>query len=164
MEINEFIYNVRHLRKDLLLQARRYFDNTEDAEDAVQETLAKLWVAKNNIFDAGKMRNMASVVCRNVSLNMLRKAKCTLCLEDAGVIAVHYNPQVKMEESEDLCKLEMSIHALSDKQRAILRMRNVENISYADIAKIIGTSESSVRGMISKARKELLRNMKGIEL
>ena len=47
MEINEFIYNVRHLRKDLLLQARRYFDNTEDAEDAVQETLAKLWVAKN---------------------------------------------------------------------------------------------------------------------
>lgn len=89
MEINEFIYNVRHLRKDLLLQARRYFDNTEDAEDAVQETLAKLWVAKNNIFDAGKMRNMASVVCRNVSLNMLRKAKCTLSLEDAGVIAVH---------------------------------------------------------------------------
>lgn len=95
MEINEFIYNVRHLRKDLLLQARRYFDNTEDAEDAVQETLAKLWVAKNNIFDAGKMRNMASVVCRNVSLNMLRKAKCTLSLEDAGVIAVHDNPQVK---------------------------------------------------------------------
>ena len=41
MEINEFIYNVRHLRKDLLLLARRYFDNTEDAEDAVQETLAK---------------------------------------------------------------------------------------------------------------------------
>lgn len=164
IEKNEFIYNVRHLRKDLLLQARRYFDNTEDAEDAVQETLAKLWVAKNNIFDAGKMRNMASVVCRNVSLNMLRKAKCTLSLEDAGVIAVHDNPQVKMEESEDLCKLERSIHALSDKQRAILRMRNVENISYADIAKIIGTSESSVRGMISKARKELLRNMKGIEL
>ena len=164
MEINEFIYNVRHLRKDLLLQARRYFDNTEGAEDAVQETRAKLWVAKNNIFDAGKMRNMASVVCRNVSLNMLRKAKRTLSLEDAGVIAVHDNPQVKMEESEDLCKLERSIHALSDKQRAILRMRNVENISYADIAKIIGTSESSVRGMISKARKELLRNMKGIEL
>lgn len=47
IEKNEFIYNVRHLRKDLLLQARRYFDNTEDAEDAVQETLAKLWVAKN---------------------------------------------------------------------------------------------------------------------
>lgn len=95
---------------------------------------------------------------------MLRKAKRTLSLEDAGVIAVHDNPQVKMEESEILCKLERSIHALSDKQRAILRMRNVENISYADIAKIIGTSESSVRGMISKARKELLRNMKGIEL
>lgn len=86
IEKNEFIYNVRHLRKDLLLQARRYFDNTEDAEDAVQETLAKLWVAKNNIFDAGKMRNMASVVCRNVSLNMLRKAEGTLSLEQTSLL------------------------------------------------------------------------------
>ena len=40
-------------------------------------------------------------------------------------------------------------------------MRNVENLSYADIAKLMGTTESSVRGMICKARMELLKQMKG---
>ena len=46
----------------------------------------------------------------------------------------------------------------------MLRMRNVENMQYADIAKIMGTSESSVRGMISKARMALVQLMKGPEL
>lgn len=164
MELKEFIYNVEYLRKNLVLQARHYFDNSEDAEDAVQETLIKLWVAKNSICDADKMRNMASVICRNVSLNMLRKNKYTVPIEAAIAIPVQDNPQMRIEETEDISKLNRSIQALGEKHRAILRMRNVENISYADIAKIIGTSESSVRGMISKVRKELLRSMKGTDL
>lgn len=56
--------------------------------------------------------------------------------------------------------LKQSISALSDRHRAIIRMRNVENMPYADIARIIGTTESSVRGMISKARMELIKNLK----
>lgn len=57
--------------------------------------------------------------------------------------------------------MKRSIQALSPKQRALIRMRNVENMSYADIAKLIGTTESSVRGMISIARTQLLKQMKG---
>ena len=71
------------------------------------------------------------------------------------------NPQVLLEEQESRQRLKRSIEKLTDKQRAILRMRNVENMTYADIAKIIGSSESSVRGMISKARLALLIQMKG---
>ena len=67
-------------------------------------------------------------------------------------------------EQENLQNLQQGIRSLSDKQRAIIRMRNVENLSYADIAKIIGTTESSVRGMISKARMLLLNQMKGVKL
>lgn len=164
MELNEFTDNAGQLREKLLLQARHYFCNAQDAEDAVQETLIRLWVARERICDAEKMRNMASVVCRNVSLNMLRKAQGTTPLEEARTIAVHDSPQAQMEAHEGLRLLHRSIHALSDKYRAILRMRNVENIPYADIARIMGTSESSVRGMMSKARKELMRNMKGADL
>ena len=71
------------------------------------------------------------------------------------------NPHQQMEERESRQKLKQSIQQLSDKQRAILKMKNVDNMSYADIAKVIGTSESSVRGMISKARMALLTQMKG---
>lgn len=161
MEIQEFIHSVERLRGNLLQQAIHYLDSAEDAEDAVQETLVKLWILKDNIPDAAKMRNMAMVVCRNVSLNMLRDAKRSVPIETAEVVTMQGSPQVQLEEWESRQKLKRSIESLTDKQRAILKMRNVENMSYADIAKIIGTSESSVRGMISKARLALLKQMKG---
>lgn len=161
MEIHEFIHSVERLRGDLLRQARRLLDSEDDAEDAVQETLMKLWIMKERILNADKMRNMATVVCKNVSLNMLRDVRQPVPIETVEVITMQGNPQVLLEERESQQKLKHSIETLSDKQRAILRMRNVENMSYADIAKIIGTSESSVRGMISKARLALLKQMKG---
>ena len=160
MEIQEFIHSAERLRGDLLRQAGRLLGSEEDAEDAVQETLVKLWMLKDRI-DASKMRNMATVVCRNVSLNMLRDARLSVPIETAEVITMQGNPQMLLEERESREKLKHSIEALTDKQRAMLRMRNVENMSYADIAKIIGTSESSVRGMISKARLVLIKQMKG---
>ena len=161
MEIHEFIHGVERLRGDLLRQARRLLDSEDDAEDAVQETLMKLWIMKERILNADKMRNMATVVCRNVSLNILRDARQSVPIETAEVITLQGNPQVLLEEQESRQRLKRSIEKLTDKQRAILRMRNVENMTYADIAKIIGSSESSVRGMISKARLALLKQMKG---
>lgn len=161
MEIHEFIHSVERLRGDLLRQARRLLDSEDDAEDAVQETLMKLWIMMERILNADKMRNMATVVCRNVSLNILRDARQSVPIETAEVITLQGNPQVLLEEQESRQRLKRSIEKLTDKQRAILRMRNVENMTYADIAKIIGSSESSVRGMISKARLALLKQMKG---
>lgn len=159
MEIQEFIHSVERLRGDLLRQARLMLDSEEDAEDAVQETLVKLWMARDRIEDSSKMRNMSTVVCRNVALNMLRDAKQSVPIETAEEPTMRDNPQVLLEERENRKRLKRSIETLTDKQRAILRMRNVENMSYADIAKIIGTSESSVRGMISKARLALLKQI-----
>lgn len=160
MEIQEFIHSVERLRGDLLRQARRLLNSEEDAEDAVQETLVKLWMLRDRIPNALKMRNMATVVSKNVALNMLRDAKLSVPIETAEVTTMQGNPQIQIEERESRKKLKHGIEALSDKQRAIMRMRNVENMSYTDIAKIIGTSESSVRGMISKARLALLKQMK----
>ena len=43
MDIQEFIHGVEGLRSNLLKQARHYLNDADDAEDAVQETLVKLW-------------------------------------------------------------------------------------------------------------------------
>lgn len=162
--MQELIYSVEKLRKHLFIQAKHYFDNTEDAEDAVQETLLKLWINKERIADISEMKKFAAVICRNVSLNMLRAASNSIPIEEVKSIMTANNPHVQLEEREDRQRLKQSIHALSDKHRAILKMRNVDNMSYADIAKILGISESSVRGMISKARLELLKKIRGTVL
>ena len=102
----------------------------------------------------------AVVVCRNVSLNMLRDARCNVQIDKVGYVTNADNPHNQLEIKESDRMLKQSIRALSDRHRAIIRMRNVENMPYADIARILGTTESSVRGMISKARTELIKNLK----
>ena len=81
MDIQEFIHGVEGLRSNLLKQARHYLNDADDAEDAVQETLVKLWVVRDRVAEASKMRNMAAVVCRNVSLNMLRDKRQTVSID-----------------------------------------------------------------------------------
>lgn len=159
MEIQEFVNGAESLRGGLLKQAMHYLMNDSDAEDAVQETLLKLWIARERIADVAKMQHMASVVCRNVSLNMLRDARQNVRMESLEYIDNADNPQSRLENQEGQRALKQSISMLSDNYRAIIRMRNVDNMSYADMARVLGTTENSVRGMISKARKELLKNI-----
>lgn len=164
MEIQEFIQGAERLRSDLLRQAKSYLANADDAEDAVQETLVRLWTARERIAGTDKMRNMASVVCRNVSLNMLRDAPPHCSIEETQLTPLlQASPLEELEARETRQKLRRSIHSLSTRQRALIRMRNVENMSYAEMAKLMGTTESSVRGMVCKARMELLKLMKGTE-
>lgn len=161
MQLQEFIHNVERLRDNILGQARHYIVDADDAEDVVQEVLLKLWVAKDKIPDGVHMRNMAAVVCRNVALNKLRDAKHSYTIDKADLVVQMSDPHSRLVEQEDRERLVRCIQTLNDRHRAIIRMRNVENMSYVEIAQVLGTTESSVRGMISKARLELLKLMKG---
>lgn len=164
MQLKEWIQSVERMRPDLLRQAYHYLGDAEMAEDAVQDTLLKLWIAKHRIANVAKMKNFAAVICKNTALDMLRHKKRMVGMEEAITDASSPSPQVLMEERESFSRLEQGIRSLPPKQRAILRMRNVEHLPYADIAKILGTTESSVRGMMSKARLNLINQLKGGKL
>lgn len=161
MEQESFIAGVEKMRGDLLRQAMHYLDNLDDAEDAVQDTLVKLWMLRDRIADLNKMRNLSSVVCKNVSLNMLRDKKEQVQVDENLSLTTAGNPQKELEEKENHERLIQGIAALTEKQRTLIRMRNVENLSYVEIAHVLGTTESSVRGMISKTRAQLMAQMKG---
>ena len=161
MELQEFTENAQKLRMQMHQQAMHYLDSSEDSDDVVQEAFIKLWLKRKDIDDFNKMRNLASVVVRNISLNIIRDRKFTSDIDNCISIASNVDAQQQLEEKENHQRLQDAIKTLSDKQRALIRMRNVENLSYSEIAKMIGTSESSVRAMICKARALLINQMKG---
>lgn len=129
----------------------------------MQETLVKLWQLRSRITDGEHMMRLALVVLRNISVSVLRSQQRhpTLHLD----VSVHDqanadNAHRQMETVEADAWLAQCIHSLPDKQRAILQMRNVDHLSYADIASILGSTEPSVRGLICRARKTLLEQLK----
>lgn len=160
MELNEFVHTATTLREQMLHQAQSYLCNTDDAEDVVQEALAKLWMMREDIDDTTKVTHLASVIVKNASLNALRNRKTTVGIDSISSSISHNNAELQLEEKESRQRLKQAIKLLPDKQRAIVRMRNVEQLSYAEIAQILGSTESSVRVMICKARATLMKQMK----
>ncbi len=144
--------------------ARRYHVADTDGEDAVQETLVKLWQLRNRITGGDHMLRLAQVLLRNISISMLRSQQRhpTQSLD----VSTHDQASAddahrQMETVEADAWLAQCVRSLPDKQRAILQMRNVDHLSYADIARILGSTEPSVRGLICRARKTLLEQLKG---
>ena len=70
------------------------------------------------------------------------------------------SPQELLEEEENSKWLEQRLHTLPDHQYAILYMRQVEQRSYEEIASLLGFEESSVRTLLSRARKALLEALR----
>ena len=60
------------MRPQLLAIALSLLPSMDDAEDAVQDTLLKLWAVRERIASTSHFRNLAVSVCRNLCLNMLR--------------------------------------------------------------------------------------------
>ena len=161
MELQEFTDNAQRLRGQMLQQAMHYLASSDDSDDVVQEAFIKLWLKRKEIDDFAKMRNLASIVVRNISLNMIRDRKSTDSIDHCICMSNEIDAQQQLEEQESLQRLHNAIHSLTDKQQALIRMRNVENLSYAEIAKMLGTSESSARAMVCKARSAIIKQMKG---
>lgn len=163
MELNEFVNTATVVRSRLLHQAQTYLRDTDDAEDVVQEALAKLWQMRQRIDDAEKMVHLASVIVKNASLNAIRNRKETHPFppcEGGRWTTSSDSPQQQLEFKEMRERLQQAITKLPDKQRAVMQMRNVEQLSYTEIAQVLGTTESSVRAMICKARTTLMKQMK----
>lgn len=160
MELKEFTEYAQKLRMQMHQQAMHYLGSSEDSDDVVQEAFIKLWLKRKDIDDFSKMRNLASVVVRNISLNMIRNRKFSDDIDNCISIANNIDAHQQLVEKENNQRLRNALVSLSDKQQALMRMRNVENLSYAEIAQMLGTSESSVRAMICKARAALINQMK----
>ncbi len=161
MELKEFTETVSKIRAQILQMALCHLANPDDAEDAVQETMTILWVRRNRILHPDKMLHFATVVVRSVSIDMLRKRKKIIPLDGATSEPLDsVDAQTTMEEQEQQLLLKQAVSALSNKQQAVVRMRNVENLSYAEIASILGTTESSVRGTLSRVRAILINQLK----
>lgn len=160
MELDEFIHIVPKVREHSLHQALTYLKNMDDAEDVVQEALAKLWQMHDRINNMEMMSHLASVIVKNTSLNTIRNRKTAVPIDSVMQQETHGNPSLQLEEKESRQRLEKIVSQLPDKQRAVIRMRNVEQLSYTEIAQVLGTTESSVRATICKARQALIKQMK----
>ena len=148
---------VKAMRPMLLNVARGILNSDEEAEDVVQDAMLRLWQLRDE--PVRNVRGFAKIVVRNLSLSKIRRKPLTVDIDQANLAA---DDDTEMERYEQIDRMMALVDVLPTMQQTVLRLRHMQDMTMADIASIIGTSEVAVRQSLSRARRSIIEQFKTI--
>ena len=146
MTIEEYKKEVEQVRPQMLRLARSYLKDDEEAEDAVQDVLLRLWQMLESLHLP--MAPMASVLVKNRCVDIIRRRRTTPSIPEN---LVDYEPT----NDERYAKVMQIADRLPTFQQTILRLRHIEGMEMHDIAALLGSSDVAVRKALSRARQAI---------
>ena len=156
MELKEFKITVLPLRAKLMGYARKLTDEPEDAEDAVQEVLLKLWNKRLELEQYRSIEAFAMTLTHNICIDMWRcKRNDTLSLDIVQAASPTGTPERLLEIKDEIHLMHEIIDSLPNLQRTIMRMKDIEGYETDEIAEITGCGPEAIRSNLSRARKKV---------
>jgi RNA polymerase sigma-70 factor (ECF subfamily) len=145
----------RRYRSPLYSFCLRMAGRRESAEDALQETFTKLASCAGEIRSPGALRAWLYQVARNEILMDHRSRKRRADLPEEGDVWDTQTPLTLLEAKDGLARVEHCLARLKTEYREVILMREMEGLSYAEIASITQSTEPAVKSRLFKARKAL---------
>ena len=131
----------------MLRLAYTYLHNTQDAEDVVQDTLLQFLKTAPVFENAAHEKAWCLQVAANIAKNKIKYNK----VRDADEL----NEELVAEEREDLSFVWSAVKELPEKYREVIHLFYHEGYAAADIAKILGRNEATVRSHLARGREQL---------
>lgn len=141
------------MRPMLLNVARNILGSDEEAEDVVQDALLRMWQLRDE--PIRNLKGFARIVVRNLSLSKVRRKSQTVDISHADIA-----DEAETERNEQIDRMMELVDALPTMQQTVLRLRHMQEMTMADIATLIGTSEAAVRQSLSRARRSIIEQLK----
>ena len=163
--VNDFEKLVTAYEKNVYNIALRMVGDPEDAADMTQETFIKAYRALSGFRGDSKFSSWLYRIASNVCLDFLRSRsrhpQVSLSGADEDDRTAFELPDMSQNPEEQLMK-KLSMEAvrrglgqLPEQQRQILVLRELGGLSYAELARILGLEEGTVKSRIFRARKRL---------
>ena len=128
------------------------------AEDAVHDTVLKLARQHTGITHPASFRSWLFRVARNEVFMALRRIT-PIPLDDEESIWDPSTPHDILERAEQTALVHALLDALRSDYREVLILKEFEEMRYAEIAMVTGSTESAVRSRIFKARRALAEQL-----
>jgi len=154
--------------KPLLQLVTRILGDLEEARDVVQVTFFKVWENRAKFDERWSPNTWIYRIASNLAIDHLRSRRSRERSQEP--VRQHLRQVADGRAHRDLSRLQQGevaaifrelASALSEKQRMVFLMREVEGLSSPEVAGILGCRESTVRNHLFNARKflrgELLR-------
>ena len=135
--------------------------NADDAADAVHDALATA-LARPDSYDAsrGPLKPWFMRVVRNRCLDMRRRRRSgTVPVDD--LVEPSAGPEEALEVAQRNRAIQAGLNSITEDQREIVVLRDYLDLSYAEIAAVLGIAPGTVMSRLHRARlalKEALEN------
>ena len=159
MNAEQFKETLIPVSQKLFRLSYRFLENTQEAEDVVQEVFVKLWNMRNKLGEIKNHEAFATTITKNLCLDRL-KAKKTVSLDhnDIGLknkATEKSNPYQETEAKNNKLIIKQIVETLPDQQRTIMIMRDFEEYSFEEIEEHTGLNLNYIRVNLSRARKQV---------
>jgi RNA polymerase sigma-70 factor, ECF subfamily len=156
---------LRH-KQNVLAVAQRITNNREDAEDVTQESFHKAFVHLDDFEQKSRFSTWLKRIAMNEAFMLLRRRRGVFeVLPGSPDDDLRSSPEVFVDQSlnpEESCwqrertdLLTKAINRLGPKIRSTILLRDIEERSVEETAKILGTSISAVKARVFQGRRKL---------
>ena len=162
MTPEEFRKTVLPEGRRLYALAFRFLNSREEAEDAVQEVMMKLWSERNEKREYASVAAWCTTLTRNLCIDILRKRKLLKLADHAAAeeAAAGVTDIIMINEQREAAGLiSLIISRMNEPAKSAVIMRDLEGYSYEETAKAMGTNVTALRTMISRGRKHIREEM-----
>jgi RNA polymerase sigma-70 factor (ECF subfamily) len=147
----------------------RMLGNNADVEDIAQQVFIRVWKSAKRYEPRAKFTTWLLKITRNLVFNELRRRKRhattplqpdaeseEMQLPDRGA----QTPDASLLEGELQRSIDAAIGGLPESQRMAVVLRRYEELSYDEIANVLGQSVPAVKSLLFRARTELRERLK----
>ncbi len=169
-DINAFEEIVRRYKDQLLNFIYRFVGNQEQAEDILQETFLRVYRNRHAYRRVAKFSTWIYTIAGNLARTELRKRKRRrlLSISDLGieedkdyeVSDENFDPEAHVDSLLHDEVIQREINKLSPKFREVIILRDIQELSYEEISKILRIPIGTVKSRVNRARIRLQARLK----
>ena len=166
-DINAYNELVKRYKDRLLNFVFRYFNNVEQAEDVVQDTLIKLYTHASYYKNVAKFSTWIFTIAKNNALTELRKNKRkktdSLWTDDGKFIDISSEEESlesKVQNEIAIDQLNKFLDEIPENFRIAVVLRDFQELSYEEISKILEIPIGTIKSRINRGRIQLAEKMK----
>ena len=163
---------VNRYRGKLMTFVYRFVNDMEQAEDIIQDTMLKLYTHKHYYRNIAKFSTWIYTIAGNLAKTELRKRKnrkvtniSQMGPEDRDYELPSVAPETdEVVQSEYIKKkIQAAIQNLPLHFRTVTILRDIQELSYEEISKIVEVPLGTVKSRINRARLQLQKELKDLK-
>lgn len=164
-----FRWLVEEYRNRVYYSAFNILQNSEDAEDAAQETFIQVYDSIGSFKEEASLSTWIYKIAIRKALEKLRKRKNRQRLhqwipwwmpnEKASEQAIELNPGISAENKEKAFALFSSINSLPENQRIAFTLIRVQGLKYEEVCAIMDLKVKAVESLVSRAKETLKKKL-----